>query len=183
MSDVPYNLDVLRGEVAELRAMVEDLRGGQPRDSDLDEGKMQMMRLRRDLKGDRKYGLATASIVSQIGKSHSGTAFGGITLDSADGLPSDTDIAEKVERLSRFVADPLIFRALRCLAEPLFDGQPMKRTKTELAARLGVGEDELEDALRPVIDGEELRWSKTGAGEESYEWTGNGMPMLMLMHG
>jgi hypothetical protein len=97
-------------------------------------------------------------------------------------LPTDEQIAEKVTRLALFVHNPLILRTLRCLAEPLFDNQKMRRSKADLAARLGVSEVEVETALAPILDRYEVTWGKNASGQEYYEWTGNSFPMTLLIH-
>src|SRR5205823_2658825 len=91
-----------------------------------------------------------------------------------------------IERITRLAGNPLALRALHRLVQRFFDGPPADRRdsqgespppdrlmilpKEELAASLGVSVTELEEALRPFVADETLRWHKTAAGEECYEF-------------
>lgn len=116
-------------------------------------------------------------------KGSTGTAFSIITLNDASDLPDDDKIAEKIGRVRALVDDPLTLRALRCLAEPYFAAGPMRSTRQALAERLGATEDALANALRSLVADNSLQRGLTPDGLEYYQWNGNGLPAVLLIHG
>lgn len=184
IADVQNDLAALRQELDGLRAR---LATATPPDQDLTN--MAGDAMRRHLKQSlaekgKSSGLSVGSLINQIrGSGGAGTAFNIVTLDEASDLPTDEQIAEKAARASVFAQNPLILRALRCLAEPYFDDQEMRRSKADLAAALGVSEAEVEAALTPMLDKYEVRWGKDAEGQEYYTWSGNGFAMMLLILG
>ena len=52
--------------------------------------------------------------------------------------------------------------------------------KAELADLLGVSEAELEQALRPFVANETLKWVKSASGEECYEFLNSDTFLALL---
>ena len=184
IEELQNDLAIMRQELAALRS---HLAASAPPEQEpykvVGEALERGLKLRMDER-EKTSGLSVGSIITQIRhKGGSGTAYSVIALSDAADLPTEEQIAEKVARLSIFARGPLILRALRCLAEPYFDAQPMRRRKADLAASLKVGEAELEAALIPLLDRYNLRWGKDSSGQEYYEWDGNGFAMMLLIHG
>jgi hypothetical protein len=129
-------------------------------------------------------GFGVAVVVTQRNnKGHSGTSFGITTLDDAASLPTPEQIEQRIIRLAPFVQSPIPLRTLRCLAERYFEGKPMQRPRAEIAGSLGIGETDLEEALRPLFADDTLQRGLTPDGEPFYKWDGNGMPMVLLVNG
>lgn len=183
MSDVQYNLDILRGEVAELRAMVEELRDGRSEDSDPNSINLKTNLEKSLQKAGRSSGFAVANLTAQVRVGgHSGTAFGIYTLEKPADLPSDEEIEAKVARLALFTQSPIYLKVLKFLAEPCFDGEPMARTKSELMVRLKFrAPADCDKALKPLLAAGILRRGRTDGGSETYEWDGNGLAMMLLI--
>ena len=182
LADVQTDLAALRQELDGLRAR---LTAAAPPEQDLTNvaGDAMRRQLKQSLaeKGNSS-GLSVGCLINQIrGNGGAGTAFNIVTLGDASALPTDEQIAEKVARAAVFAGNPLILRALRCLAEPYFDGQEMRRSKADLAAALGVSEAEVEAALTPLLDRYDVRWGKDASGQEYYTWSGNGFAMTLLI--
>jgi hypothetical protein len=184
IADVQNDLAALRRELDGLRAR---MAASAPPEQDLTNiaGDAMRRHLKQSLaeKG-KSSGLSVGSLINQIrGDGGAGTAFNIVTLHDASDLPTDEQITEKVVRAAAFAQNPLILRALRCLAEPYFDGQEMRRSKAELAAILGVTEADVEAALTPMLDKYGVRWGKDAAGQEYYTWSGDRFAMLLLIRG
>lgn len=184
LADVQNDLAALRRELDALRAR---LAASAPPEQDLTNmaGDTMRRQLKQSLAEKNKAtGISVGSLINQVrGKGGAGTAFNIVTLDEVSDLPTDEQIAEKVARAAVFAQNPLILRALRCLAEPYFDDKEMRRSKAELAAALGVSEAEVEAALTPTLDKYEVRWGKDAEGQEYYTWSGNGFAMMLLILG
>jgi len=184
LADVQNDLAALRQELDTLRAQ---MAASAPPEQDMINVAGDAMRrhLKQSLvEKNKTSGISVGSLINQIrGGGGAGTAFDIVTLHDASDLPTDEQIAEKVARVAVFAQNPLILRALRCLAEPYFDDKEMRRSKAELAAALGVSEAEVEAALTPMLDKYGVRWGKDAAGEEYYTWSGNRFAMLLLIRG
>jgi len=182
IADLQNDLAALRREVDGLRARLDDAPAGQDAP---DVGQIMRRQLKQNLaeKGAGS-GISIGCLVNQIrAGGNEGTAFGVTNLREAADLPTDEQVTEKIARLSVFVQNPLTLRALRCLVEPHFDNQEMRRTKADLATTLGVTEAEVEAALTPMLDKYEVRWGKAADGQEYYTWPGNGFAMMLLILG
>lgn len=178
--DVQNDLAALRREMDGLRARLTAAGPDAP-----DVGQITRNNLRQNLaeKGTGS-GMSVGSIVNQIrAQGNEGTTVNVVNLHAASDLPTDAQVAEKIARLALFVQNPLTLRALRCLVEPHFDNQEMRRMKADIATRLGASETEVEAALTPMLERYEVRWGKDSAGQEYYEWTGNSFPILLLIQG
>lgn len=182
MSDVQYNLDILRGEVSELRAMVEELRDGRSEDSDPNSINLKTNLEKSLQKAGRSSGFAVANLTAQVRVGgHSGTAFGIYTLEKPADLPSDEEIEAKVARLALFTQSPIYLKVLKALAERCFDGEPMASTKISLAARFPSHQADLDNALKSLLAAGILSRSLNENDEETYEWDGNGLAMMLLV--
>jgi len=182
ITDIQNDLAALRREMDGLRARLT----AAPAEQDApDIGQIMRRQLKQSLTEKSKTtGISVGSLINQVrGTGGEGTAFNIVTPDEVSDLPTDEQIAEKVARLSLFVQNPLILRALRCLAEPYFDDKEMRRSKADLAALLGITEAEVEAALTPMLDKYEVRWGKDAEGQEYYTWSGNGFAMMLLILG
>ncbi len=179
IADVQNEIAALRRELNELRA------APPPFQEQADAGAAIHHQLKQKLaEKDKQNGIAVGSLCTQIrGNGGAGTAYSVVTITAAADLPTDEQIAEKIARLSLFVQNPLVLRALRCLLEPHFENQDKRRTKADLAASLGVSEGEVEAALTPLLDHYEVTWGKDASGQEYYKWTGNTFAMTLLIHG
>lgn len=184
LTDVQNDLAALRQELEKLRAR--QAASAPPEQEWMDVAGDAMRRhLKQHLAEKNEVtGLCVGSLISQVrGSGGAGTAFNIVTLDDVSDLPTDEQIAEKVARAAVFAQGPLLLRALRCLAEPYFEGQEMRRSKADLAARLGVTEAEVEAVLTPMLDRYGVRWAKDVAGGEYYIWSGDSFAMTMLILG
>lgn len=182
ITDLQNDLAALRREMDGLRARLDDAPAGQDAP---DVGKIMRHHLKQNLaeKGAGS-GISIGCIINQIrAGGNEGTTFGVTNLHEAADLPTDEQITEKIARLAVFVQNPLTLRALRCLVEPHFDNQEMRRTKADLAAMLGATEADVEAALTPMLDKYEVRWGKDADRQEYYTWPGNGFAMLLLTQG
>ncbi len=182
VTDIQNDLAALRREVDGLRARLDAAPAGQDAP---DVGQIMRRQLRQSMteKGAGS-GISIGCVINQIrAGGNEGTAFGLNNIHGAADLPTDAQITEKIAQLSAFVRNPLTLRALRCLVEPHFEDREMRRTKADLAARLGVTEAEVEAALIPMLDKYEVRWGKAADGQEYYTWPGNGFAMLLLTQG
>jgi hypothetical protein len=177
IADIQTEIAALRREIGELRArQTPPARTEQPDAAD---------DLRQRLaEKDALNGISVGHRITQIrGDGGSGTASYSVSIDAAADLPTDEQIAEKVARLAPLVQNPLVLRALRDLARPHFEGKDKRRSKSDLAASLGVGEAEVEAAMTPLLDRYEVTWGKDASGQEYYEWTGNTLAMTLLILG
>lgn len=184
LADVQNDLAALRRELDALRARL--AASALPEQDMINVAGDAMRRhLKQSLTEKNKAsGISVGSLINQIrGEGGAGTSFDIVTLCDASDLPTDEQIAEKVARAAVFAQNPLILRALRCLAEPYFDGKEMRRSKADLAAALGVAEADVEAALTPMLDKYGVRWGKDAAGEEYYTWSGDRFAMLLLIRG
>lgn len=184
IEELQTDLATVRQELAALRSYLAPAAPPEPESYKVvGEALERELKLKLEAK-EKTSGLSVGNIITQIRhKNGSGTAYSVIALLDAADLPTEEQIAEKVARLSVFAQNPLILRALRCLAEPYFEAQPMRRFKADLAASLNVEEAEVEAALIPLLDRYNLRWGKDSTGQEYYEWDGNGFAMMLLIHG
>ena len=184
LTDVQSDLAALRQELDGLRVR---LAASAPPEQDLANVAGDIMRrhLKQSLaEKDKTSGISVGSLINQIrGEGGAGTSLDIVTLCDASDLPTDEQIAETVARVAVFAQNPLILRALRCLAEPYFDGKEMRRSKAELAAALTVAEADVEAALTPMLDRYGVRWGKDAAGQEYYTWSGDRFAMLLLIRG
>lgn len=180
IADVHNDLAALRREMDGLRTKLTAVAPDAP-----DVGQITRNNLRQNLaENGAGSGISVGNIVNQIrAQGNEGTAINIVNLRAASDLPTDAQVAEKIARLALFVQNPLTLRALRCLVEPHFDDQEMRRTKADLSALLGASEAEVEAALTPMLGRYEVRWGKDSAGQEYYEWTGNSFPILLLVLG
>jgi hypothetical protein len=75
--------------------------------------------------------------------------------------------------------NPLVVWALHYLFLPFYDRQPMRLTRAALAAKLAVGEAELETQLRPLVANETLRIVKAEDGADAYELARSDLFLLL----
>ena len=171
----------MQAEIVALRREISETRVVSPAPAPPDT--IEQLRQQLQEKG-KQNGMSVGFRTSQFRENgSSGTASSSNTLHDATDLPSDEKIAEKIARLAVLIQTPLALRALRCLAEPHFEGRDKRRSKSDLAASLGVGEAEIEAVMALLLDNYEVTWGKDKTGQEYYEWTGNSFAMLVLIHG
>lgn len=177
----------IREELAQLRRDVDDLMTrfatgepsgayGEGTSGLVNEAVMRHLKASLECQG-KSCGIAIARVVVFHGPGGTGCWAGHTTISSASELPQGTKLRESIAALAN---DPLALRAVRKLIELFFASQPMRMSKTVLAAALGSREDELEASLRPLVADGSLRWSKTAAGEEEYE-IANVEPHVLLL--
>jgi hypothetical protein len=182
MNDLQQQLDALRRDLDDLRGKLQPSPAGVSPDAANHVSDAIKQHLQDELdKNSKSWGISVGAIVAQLGPQTFSMAINNVTLTDESNLPSDEKIVEQVERLARYVQDPRLLRALRYLLAPFFEGKPKQRTMAELAAALGVSPAEVEQIVRPVVEDKEMRWSKNADGEEFYEWSGNGLPMAMMV--
>lgn len=169
MSDVREELAQLRRELDALKARLpieepsEAFGGGTS--GQVNEAVLRHLQANLEREGKSR-GIGISRVVVFYGEGGTGIWSGHITMSSVDEMPKGDKLRESVAALA---TDPLALRAVRKLIEPFFEGEPMQRTKSELAAALGVTEAEVERSLLPLVADKRLRWSKTATGEELYE--------------
>jgi hypothetical protein len=180
-------MDDIQEEVAQLRRDVDELLARLAADEPsgaygggtsglVNEAVLRHLRGNLEREGKSR-GIAISRVVIFHGEGGTGCWSGHITMSSATDLPKGAKLRESVAALA---TDPLALRAVRKLIEPFFEGQPMRMTKSELAGALGVGEDEVERSLLPLVADGRIRWSKAASGEELYE-PESGEPHVVLL--
>lgn len=176
MAALREELAQLRREVEELKAGLQTLQaGGDP---------MQIDALcRRHLKEVLARAEASAGVgiyrevVVTDGRSGTGSSHEITTYTRASDLPRGGKLRDGV---AAFMHEPVV-QAVRALAEPLFEGKPMSRSKADLAALLGRSEPEVEELLRPLVADGMLRWSHEPDGAEICELSRSDIhPLLVL---
>ena len=187
--DLQAQVDALRRDVDALKAAVEDRQSPKPQQegsfadrfgNDLKKTLMQKL-----IEKGKEAGIAAGFVITQTNADNQGSStvrYSLVTRLDATELPSDEEIGQRIKRLTPLITNPLVLRALRELAKFRFERKAMRQTAANLAAALGVGETEVEEALSPLVADGTLRQVRTGA-EEFYEWDGNSLAMVLLIHG
>jgi hypothetical protein len=171
MSDLSGEIQALRQEVAELRRELDDFRSqATPSASEPWQQLSQHLLQHLAQTGEARAMGVARQVVLQDSQERGGGwwARGHRTV-----WPRDGDLTSHAQDLigmfTFWGSNPLAVRALSQLAEPYLQGQAMILPKAELATALGVSATELEEALRPLVANETLKWTKTATGEECYE--------------
>lgn len=170
MNEVREEIAALRRDVEALQTEIRSIRvreeASVPGPMDLDV--LIRKRLHLDLANAHKSaGIAVYRMaVATDGKGGTGSYHSIFTWSRPDELPSAGRLRDSV---AAFVTDPLVPRVVRALAEALYDGNAMRLTKSELAARLDTDAGEIDQALQPLVADKTLRLSSDENGEEAYE--------------
>lgn len=177
MSELLDELAALRRDVEDLKARLAAAGAAPAPEVNWTDAVVAQMRKTLAQRGkEGGLGIVRAAVLlSPNGRTTGG--YGIVTYLDADDLPSDADMIDK----AAFLGDPLRLRVLRHLAARFFAGeQPLRISKSELAALLGVEETVLEEALRPFVASDWLRWGKTADGDEFYEYVTKDASLVTL---
>lgn len=164
--DEQSEIAALRHEMAELRAGIQALESktgktnGAPHD-DLTR-RMQIEMEKEDRPASVGVLRSTVFLNKKGGNSTLGTEN---IMGAVDKLPA----VESVIALCASLNSPLAVRALYLLFQRVYAQEPVRQSKAELAAALSVGETELEDAFRPLVANEVIRWGKNFEGQDYYQ--------------
>jgi DNA-binding MarR family transcriptional regulator len=106
-----------------------------------------------------------------------------MTHGTADGLPSDQDLAERYGRIQALATDPLTLPILRALLRLAFQGKRMQATAAELAAAIGRDTAAVEAALKPLVPVKLIQRRLAEDDTILYEWDGGDIAMIVLIAG
>lgn len=188
MSDnLPTEIESLRRDVDALKAALGSIQPTGPQEGSFADqfmGELRNNLLKAIDEKNGEAGIAAGFVIVQTdaGRGNTTTRYSIVTAPDVADLPTDEKIDERIQRLAPLIQTPLTLRALREFAKLRFERKGMRRTATQVAIALGVSEEEMEAVFAPLVANGTLRQVKTG-GEEFYEWDGNGMAMVLLVHG
>jgi hypothetical protein len=178
MSDVQQQLDAIRQEMDRLSRDVQALRPWEEQaGGDNIPQTLQRLVLEEIERKGKPCGIIVLRGVVMRNPGGTATQVGRISITDTTDLPSEEKMAERAAAIG---INLLILRTLRYMAKRYLNGESLRVTQAELATALGADAAELESALVPLVEREWLRWSKTGHGEEYYEWQPNDSSLVLL---
>ncbi len=175
MSDT-QELDAIRRDIAELRAGLQALQT--PRAIPGDPVETAVTQFKKILADDGlKKGIGVFRVIMLFDEQNHNVGGYFHTFGTVAKLPSEQAL---IEAAATFANNPLGIRALRHLVVRFLEGKPMEVTLAEWASALGVEEEELKQALAPLLAKEILKFIETGTGNGYYAW-GNGDSFMTLL--
>jgi hypothetical protein len=167
-------LETIRREIAELRAGLEALQLQKAPPTDLVEDTVNQFK--KTLAQDGKTtGIGVFRVIMIFNEQSHNVASYFHTFGNLSKLPSEQKLSDTIAAFSNALA----LRAMRHLAVRFLEGKPMEVTPAEWASALGVGEEELQVALAPLLAQDVLKRIITGSGEH-YVWEDPNTFMTLL---
>jgi hypothetical protein len=138
--------------------------------------------LRREReKRNSEFTFGVAGAVSQVARNgSSGTAFGIVTFYHVNDLPDLETVARRRERALLFLENPLVLPVLHAFYKRFFAGE-RRATSEQLADLVQATPEQVDEALRPLVQNKTLSRGLSADNEPFYEWDGNTMVATALL--